>query len=107
MTRDDVVRVIYEAIERINQLRDPDRQLACAEETGLYGAGGGLESLDLVSLIVDVEEAVNARTGGVLVLADERAMAQRRNPFRDVRAFADYVVERLREDEACQNPPSS
>lgn len=95
MNRDDVVHCIYKSLGRVNELRDPDRRLACSEETALYGDAGGLDSLTLVSLIMDVEEAVNDRTGGGLVLADERAMSQRRNPFRDVRSLADYVVARL------------
>src|SRR3954447_15348542 len=107
MNRDDVVHLIYDAIGRVNELRSPDQRLSCSEETILYGAGGGLDSLNLVSLIMDVEEAANTRTGANVVLADERAMGQRRNPFRDVRSLADYVVDRFREAETCQNPPSS
>jgi acyl carrier protein len=97
MSRDDAMRAIYEAIGRINEMRDPDRHLTCSEETKLYGSGGALDSLGLVTLIMDVEEAVNARGGIQVVLADERAMADRRNPFRDVRALADCVMERVEE----------
>lgn len=100
MDRDDVLKCIYAAVGRINELREPGQHLACNEETALYGAAGGLDSLNLVSLIMDVEEAVNDRTGGVLVLADERAVSQRRNPFRDVRSLADHVMTRLQEDPA-------
>jgi hypothetical protein len=100
MQRDDVIREIYGALERANALREPDAQLACAEDTALYGPGGALTSLGLVALILDVEEAVNARTGSGLVLADERAMSQRRSPFRDVRSLADYVMARLGEAQA-------
>jgi acyl carrier protein len=107
MNRQDVVRTIYDAIGRINELREPGRRLACAEDTVLYGADGGLDSLNLVALILDVEEAVNAETGGPLVLADERALATRRNPFGDVRSLADHVMARLQEVGACQAPPSS
>jgi hypothetical protein len=93
--RDAVVREIYQALSRINELRDPDDPIACDEETVLYGSGGALDSLGLVSLILDVELAVNDLTGGSLVLADAQAMAQRRNPFRDVRSMVDYVMSRL------------
>src|SRR5437762_2890908 len=85
MQRDEILTALYQALERTNALREPDQQLACAEDTSLYGLHGGLDSLGLVSLILDVEEAVNARTGCSLVLADARAMAWRHNPFRDVR----------------------
>jgi hypothetical protein len=93
--RDAVVREIYQALSRINELRDPDDRIACDEKTVLYGSGGALDSLGLVSLILDVELAVNDLTGGNLVLADAQAMAQRRNPFRDVRSMVDYVMSRL------------
>jgi hypothetical protein len=93
--RNIVVDEIYQAITRINELRDPDQGIACAEETVLYGAGGALDSLSLVSLILDVELGINERSGGGLVLADAQAMSQRRNPFRDVRSLADYVMSRL------------
>jgi acyl carrier protein len=97
VNRNDVLQDIYAALERVNALREPDKQLARCEETVLYGAEGVLDSLGLVSLIMDVEEGVNARYETQLVLADQRAMSQKRNPFRDVRSLADYVVERLKE----------
>jgi len=97
MQRDKILSAVYQALERSNALREPEQQLVCAEETTLYGSQGGLDSLGLVSLLLDVEEAVNAHTGACMVLADARAMAQQRNPFRDVRSLADYVVVRLKE----------
>ena len=97
MERDEVIHEIYNAIQRANEMRKPDDQLECAEETVLYGQGGGLDSLGLVSLIIDLEEAINARSGEQLVLADEHAMSQQRNPFRDVRSLADYIMTQLQE----------
>jgi acyl carrier protein len=97
MQRAEVVKEIYRALERANALRPTDAQLPCVEETILYGAGAGLDSLGLVSLILDVEEAVNEKTAGGLVLADAKAMSQRHNPFRDVRSLADHVMGRLSE----------
>ena len=96
MDRDVVVREIYQAIGRINELRNPDDRIACSEETVLYGSGGVLDSLGLVSLIMDVEQAINEYSGTSLVLADAQAMAQRHNPFRDVRSLVDYVMSRLK-----------
>lgn len=93
--REVVVGEIYQALSRINELRDPEQRIACAETTVLYGSEGALDSLGLVSLIMDVEQAINERTGGSLVLADAQAMSERRNPFRDVRSLADYVMSRL------------
>jgi hypothetical protein len=100
MEREDAVRAIYQALERTNALREPPRQLVCSEDTILYGVAGALESLELVSLLVDVEEVVGQMTGKPLVLADEKAMSLWRNPFRDVRSLADYVMQRVGEGTA-------
>ena len=97
MQREDVIREIYGALRRANAMRGADAQLACAEDTALYGRSGGLTSLDFVALILDIEEAVNAQSGAGVVLADERAMSLRHNPFRDVGSLADHVMARLGE----------
>lgn len=107
MNRDEIVAAIFRAIGRANELREPDQQIACSEDSGLFGPEGGLDSMELVSLVLDVEEAVNAASGVRLVLADERAMARQRSPFRDVRSLTDYVQERLEEEGACARGPSS
>jgi D-alanine--poly(phosphoribitol) ligase subunit 2 len=101
MLREDVVQTIYGAIRSANELRQPGDRLSCGEDTVLYGSGGGLDSLGLVSLILEVEEAVNAQCGTPLVLADAQAMSQKRNPFRDVQSLADYVLRRLEEGNRC------
>jgi acyl carrier protein len=107
MNRDEVIYEIYMAIGHANEMRAADDQIVAAEETGLFGPGGNLDSLGLVSLVLDVEAAVNARMGTNLVLADERAMAVGRNPFRDVRSLADNVMSRLVELELCDPEPLS
>ena len=94
MSRDEVIAAIYEAIRCANELRAPGQHLECAEGTALFGPGA-LDSLGLVSLILDVEQAVADQEGVRVVLADEHALSQRRSPFRDVAALADHVVGRL------------
>lgn len=94
-TRAEVLNEIYAALERVNELREPSERLECGEETRLYGGGGPLDSLTLLALILDLEEAIASRTGAIVVLADERAVAQSRSPFRDVRSLTDHVLSRL------------
>ncbi len=101
MLREQVLQAIYQAIGRTNELRPPDAQLLSEEGTALYGPGGALDSLELVSFILDVEETINLQYGTELVLADDKAMSQRRNPFRDVATLADYVTGRLEEIHPC------
>jgi hypothetical protein len=102
MERDGVLEEIYTAVRRANELREPDAQVACAEDTVLYGPAGSLDSLGLVSLLMDVEEAVGTRAGTALTLTDEHAMSMHRNPFRTIGSLADYVVLRLNSVSACK-----
>lgn len=107
MNREDVIQDIYLAMNRVNELLDADHRLTHDEETVLFGPDAGLDSLGLVSLILDVEEAVNEREGTALILADARALSRHRNPFRNVRSLADYVMSQLEEVRSCPGPPSS
>jgi acyl carrier protein len=62
------------------------------ESTRLFGGSGFLDSVGLVSLVLDVEQQVNDRWGLSLSLADDRAVSQQRSPFRSVGSLADYVM---------------
>ena len=65
------------------------------EETRLFGEKSGVDSMGLVTLIVDLEEAVHAAFGRTIVIADERAMSRLNSPFRRVGSLADHILEKL------------
>ena len=55
-----------------------------------FWANSPLDSLGLVGLLIDVEEAFAAE-GHPIVLSDEKALSQRRSPYRDVPSLVDYI----------------
>src|ERR1700733_5757908 len=59
----------------------------------LLGPGSALDSISLVTLIVDVEQRVAEECDVTVTLASESAMSRRQSPFRTVGAFADYICE--------------
>lgn len=65
------------------------------EETRLFGEKSGLDSMGLVALIVDLEEALQSRFGKTVVIADERAMSRLNSPFRRVGTLVDHLHEKL------------
>lgn len=81
------------------ELADQEQLQTADLEPGsiLFGPGGVLDSLGLVELVLGVEEALHDRYGVLVTLADERAMSQRRSPFRSVQALADYAAGLVRE----------
>ena len=95
MKRDEILAAVFTAVERANALRPPGDQIPQREEARLFGDGGRLDSLGLVSFVLDVEDLVNEATGRSVVLSDDRAMSQSRSPFRTIGDFVEYVAQRL------------
>ena len=93
INRDAVLRAIYRAVDAENAGLDAAHQLRPSPDTALYGPGSQLDSLRLVTLIAAVEREVEDDLGVSVVLADERAMSQRRSPFLSIGTLADYITQ--------------
>ena len=67
------------------------------EETKLIGRDSILDSLSLVSLLVDIEQKLFDRFCISITIADERAMSQEKSPFRTIESLANYVETLIKE----------
>ncbi len=99
--KNKVISIIIEALkelaadfgnDNIENIADTDG------ETILYGMDGILESIELVSLIADLEEIIFDEFGRDITLADEKAMSQNNSPFRTVNSLSDYIESLLTGD---------
>jgi hypothetical protein len=88
--KQQIVELVVRAIESANLGRTVDQRLDATPTAVLFGAPSPLDSLGLVALLIDIEEAFQ-KEGHALVLSDERAMSQRRSPFRDVPSLTAYI----------------
>lgn len=68
--------------------------------TRLLGEGAVVDSLGLVTLIVDLEQRIEDEFGVVLTLASERAMSRSSSPFRSVQSIVEYVHRLLTDTDA-------
>ena len=75
--------MVLQAMRATNQARDEASQLVVSAEAPIFGPDSSLDSLGLVGLLLDVEEGLQA-IGCDVVLSDERAVSQKRSPFRNV-----------------------
>ena len=53
--------------------------------------------MDLVSFIVELEEAIEEGFDIEISLADEKAMSRRTSPFISVTTLSTYIIERINE----------
>lgn len=93
-----ILTAIYAAVEDLNGLLPDEHHLDKTPETALFGPETALTSMNLVNLIVMVEQRVEAAFDRPVILADERAMARRQNPFVTIATLADFVAELLEAD---------
>jgi D-alanine--poly(phosphoribitol) ligase subunit 2 len=96
--RDLVERAV---VELNKDLRAPARvPIEQGEDAALFGDRGVLDSLQLVRLVLELEDAVDSRFGITVTLADERAVSQTVSPFRTIGTLTDYIQGLLNEAEA-------
>lgn len=87
MTRQQIIELICRIY---TELAPPvEGGFSVDESTLLFG--GQLDSVTVVSLIVELEEQIADHCGVSITIADDRAMSQQRSPFRTVGSLADYI----------------
>ena len=92
MSKEELTSLIKTQVQSYNENLDEPVDLSARADSVLFGEGGVLTSVDFVTLVLDIEEAVENSTGKSVTLADERAMSQKHSPFRTVGTLADYIA---------------
>ena len=90
-TQGDILAAINRAVDCINAELPPDRQLSKTPDTRLLGAQSVLDSLHLVSLLINIEREIEDTLGVTLTLANERALSMKESPFRTIESLANYI----------------
>jgi acyl carrier protein len=93
LSREVAVETILSALQDLMEANAAGDLPGLDETTRLIGRSAVLDSMGLVTLIVEVEQRLEADFDLVVVLADDRAMSQTRSPFLSVGSLADYVMQ--------------
>jgi FkbH-like protein len=98
--REQVVNCIFSAIDIMS-----DRyKISKNPHSLLFGKGGSIDSLGLVSFIVAVEEEIEKTLKKKLTLADHKALMQKVYPFGSVDALSNYIIYLLNPDKEVSMP---
>ncbi len=62
------------------------------DDTVIVGPGAVIDSIGVVSLIVDIEQRLEMDHQVSVTLANDRAMSQRNSPFRTPLVLADHIL---------------
>ncbi len=86
------MQAILGAIDELNEQLPKEEKLKESVDTVLFGSGGILDSLRLVSLVTTVEQKIEEKFGMTITLFDDIAALENDNPFRTVSSLANYVA---------------
>jgi acyl carrier protein len=96
-TDERVSKAVFSAVDELNQQLPAGVSVEKSLDAPLYGAGGKLESLDFVTLIMEVEEKINAEFGTDITIADENLLSKEKSPFSTLRTLIEYLEELLKQ----------
>ncbi|MFP4156275.1 MAG: hypothetical protein ACLFU4_01510 [Opitutales bacterium] len=91
----EIEALIIESVRQLAGDFELDALKNANAQSLLYGGEGLLDSMALVNLIADLEEAVDAKFGQTIALADEKAMSAKHSPYRSVASLTNAIAERL------------
>ncbi len=97
MDKEKILNLVIESVKDLSEELDNESLKNSDINTKLYGRDGNLDSLTLVSLITDLEGKIYEQFKKEIVIADERAMSQKRSPFKDINSLTDYIEQLLQE----------
>jgi acyl carrier protein len=95
-----IVQAVYSAVDELNKQLPKGVHVDKSLDAVLYGKTGKLESIDVVSFIMEVEDQIKAEFGVSLTIADDRAMSQQNSPFLTLGTLTEYLDQLLNENGA-------
>lgn len=86
---DKIKNIVIDEVKAVLDVATKDINV----ETKLFGIGGILDSMSLVSMIVAVEQDIEDEFDVQITIADARAMSQKNSPFRTIGTLIEYINE--------------
>jgi acyl carrier protein len=92
IARNIAYNIVIESLNEVFAQAGTPSPESLNDETVLVGSGAVLDSLGVVSLIVEVEQRLESEHEISVTLANDKAMSQRNSPFRTIGVLTDHVV---------------
>jgi len=93
MDKNEILQIVISNVKALVDTLPDAYKFSVDENTILFGNGSNIDSLSLVSIIVDLETSFSADYGFDISLTDDRAMMRAKSPFDSVQSLVDYMDE--------------
>ena len=91
LEKEQILKIIYKAIEDFNEENDEQLQLEKSDNTILMGKNSQIDSLGFVNLISSIEDYIEEETDVVVTLVNEQTITLEPSPFRTVGTLIDHI----------------
>jgi acyl carrier protein len=98
MNKEKILDIVIENVLNLMETFPSDQQFSVDENTVLFGKDSLIDSLSVVTVIVDLETLFASDYGQEISLTDDRAMTRAISPFDTVRSLVDYIEELVNEN---------
>lgn len=93
MTDKQIEKLIIEALIELNEGLPDEEKITITTQTELFGLNAQIDSLSLVSLIVNIESKISNELNYEISITDDRAMIREESPFLNVQTLKNYILE--------------
>lgn len=93
--KDQLLTFIVETAKSIAEEQGIEVSGTLDESTRLFGEGGLLDSLALVSLVIAVEQGIEEKFAVRVEIADDKALSQKNSPYRTIGSLVAYAAQEL------------
>ena len=93
---EQILAVVIEIVrQNVLDNENDDLGFIISSEMPLFGEGAVIDSLTLVNVIVDIEDALLSKFNKAVCLTDDDAVFREPSPFTSVKTLVDYIAELL------------
>tara|TARA_Y100001935_G_C16984700_1_gene350521 strand:- start:196 stop:483 length:288 start_codon:yes stop_codon:yes gene_type:complete len=93
MNIEKIQNIIFECLKEYAKNSPSEIKISDASNTAIFGSESSLDSLGLVTLLVEIEQNVEDKFGVEITIADEKAMSMKNSPFMNVETLSNYINE--------------
>lgn len=97
MEKTEILNIVLEQVKSLVDTLPDTQKFDVGEDTVLFGRDSNIDSLSLVSVIVDLETYFLDEHNLEVCITDDRAMTREISPFDNVKNLVDYLHELINE----------
>ena len=93
MDKNELYKIVENQLNILNNTLPDNQKFTVSHDTILFGRGSSIDSMSLVSVVVDLEGYFYDEKEIEISLTDDKAMTREISPFDNVSNLVDYLHE--------------